>query len=145
MLNIVPMREEHIYALAEIERQCFSAPWTEEGLRAELESDTACFLVAEQDGKAVGYAGMHCICGECYVDNIAVSPKDRRRGIGRALVKELLRQAGERNGVFLSLEVRPSNAAALALYREFGFTEAGRRKNFYTNPAEDGLILTKQF
>ncbi|MFU0831892.1 MAG: [Ribosomal protein S18]-alanine N-acetyltransferase [Oscillospiraceae bacterium] len=144
-LNLVPMSFRHLEDLVKLEQLCFSEPWTREGLAAELSSDTAVFLVAESDGKTAGYAGMHCVCGECYVDNIAVFPKFRRRGIGRALTLELLRRAQERDAEFCSLEVRPSNTAAITLYQSLGFKQVGKRKNFYRGPTEDALILTLFF
>ena len=88
---------------------------------------------------------MHCAWGECYLDNIAVFPEHRRQGVAKALLLELENRAKRRNGEFLSLEVRASNREAIALYQAMGFQEAGRRKNFYTAPQEDGLIFTKYF
>lgn len=141
-LTLVRMAERHLDALAELERICFAEPWTRKGLEAELSCDTAVFLVAECGGETAGYAGMHCVCGECYVDNIAVFPRFRRRGVGRALTRGLIERARERNAGFFSLEVRPSNAAAVSLYQSLGLREAGRRKNFYRFPPEDALIMT---
>lgn len=141
-LNLVTMSPHHLDDLAKLEQLCFAEPWTREGLAAELSSDTAVFLVAEYAGETAGYAGMHCVCGECYVDNIAVFPKFRRKGIGRALTRELLRRAKIQGAKFLSLEVRPSNTAALRLYQSLGLKQVGRRKNFYRSPTEDAIILT---
>ncbi|QAT51052.1 ribosomal-protein-alanine N-acetyltransferase [Caproiciproducens sp. NJN-50] len=144
-LRLVPMAARHLDSLAELERICFAEPWTLKGLEAELSCDTAVFLVAECGGAVAGYAGMHCVCGECYVDNIAVFPRFRRGGVGRALTQGLIERARGRNAGFFSLEVRPSNAAAVALYESLGLREAGRRKNFYRSPPEDALILTLNF
>lgn len=141
-MTLVPMEERHLDDLERLERLCFSDPWTREGLQAELGNPTAVFLAAEMDGKTAGYAGMHCVCGECYMDNVAVFPQFRGRGVGRELVRDLIRRAREADGEFLSLEVRPSNTAALALYGELGFKPAGRRRDFYRRPKEDALILT---
>lgn len=143
MIRLKPMEEKHISVLAKIEKQCFSAPWTEAGLRAELESSTAVFLVAEEDEMVCGYGGMHFVCGEGYVDNIAVHPDFRRKGIGEMITKGLLQYGKEHEGSFISLEVRPSNLAAVNLYQKLGFQKNGIRKQFYTNPPEDGWILTK--
>lgn len=144
-VGIVPMAERHLKKLSELERLCFSEPWTEAGLRAELSEPAAVFLAAELCGETAGYAGMHCVCGECYVDNIAVFPSFRRRGVGRALTEALIARARERNAEFFSLEVRTSNAPAVALYESLGLRQAGRRKNFYRSPPEDALILTLDF
>jgi ribosomal-protein-alanine N-acetyltransferase len=139
------MAEEHILAVARVERECFASPWTADGLRAELVSDTAVFLVALLNGILIGYGGMHFVCGEGYFDNIAVLPEFRRQGIGRAIVQALLDFARQHGGAFVSLEVRESNSGAFALYRMLGFRRVGRRRNFYTKPSEDALILTKRF
>lgn len=142
-LNIVPMEERHLDALAELERVCFSAPWTRSGLAAELQNPGAVFAVAEFSGNVAGYAGMNCVLDECYVDNVAVFPQYRRRGIARALMGSLIDAAQKRGGVFITLEARVSNVGAVALYQSLGFREAGRRPGFYSNPKEDALILTK--
>ena len=142
-MTIVPMKERHLDDLARLERLCFSRPWSRQSLKEELTNPAACFLVGEEAGEVLGYAGMHCAAGECYVDNVAVFPEARRQGVGRKLMEALLQAAAARGGEFLSLEVRPSNLEALALYRGLGFREVGRRRRFYDDPVEDGLLLTK--
>lgn len=142
-LKIVSMEKRHLDALTELERVCFSSPWTREGLAAELGNPGAVFFVAELDGAAVGYAGMNCVLDECYVDNVAVFPQFRRMGVARALMSRLTAAAETRGASFVSLEARVSNTGAVALYRGLGFEEAGRRPGFYSNPKEDALILTK--
>lgn len=144
-LKIVPMKECHLDALERLERICFSEPWSRAGLAEELKNPAAVFLVAEKEGETAGYAGMHCVCGECYVDNVAVFPQLRACGVGGALVDALIAQARREHAAFLTLEARPSNEAALALYRDRGFQQEGRRKSFYRNPREDALILTLRF
>ena len=142
-MTIVPMEERHLDDLARLERLCFSRPWSRQALKEEMTNPAACFLVGEEAGEVLGYAGMHCAAGECYVDNVAVFPEARRQGVGRKLMEALLQAAAARGGEFLSLEVRPSNLEALALYRGLGFREVGRRRRFYDDPVEDGLLLTK--
>lgn len=144
-LRLVPMAARHLDDLEALERICFAEPWTRAGLAAELSSGTAVFLVAERGGETAGYAGMHCVCGECYVDNIAVFPRFRRQGIGRALTRGLIECARAQNAEFFTLEVRPSNTAAVALYESLDLRPAGRRNNFYRDPQEDALILTRYF
>lgn len=143
--EISEMKREDIPELARIERECFSRPWTEEGFAAELESSTANFLTARLGGEIVGYMGFQAVSGDGYVDNIAVSPAFRRRGIARALLKAALSRCGELRLSFLSLEVRKSNEAAIALYRSFGFEVAGERRRFYRDPPEDAYIMTVYF
>ena len=141
-IQIVPMEEKHIPALAQLERICFSQPWTERGLSSELGNKLAVFCVAEQNQTVLGYAGMQCVMGECYINNIAVFPQFRGRGIGTKLVQALIDDAMRQDGIFITLEVRQSNEQAIAMYEKLGFKKVGCRKNFYTNPTEDGLIMT---
>ena len=145
MLRIVPFALRHVQPAAALEWQCFSSPWSEDALAEELKNPDAFFVAAEEDGAFVGYAGMHCPMGDCYIDNIAVAPATRRHGAATALLRALEEHGRALGGTFLSLEVRPSNAAAIALYEGFGFRQAGRRKNYYDLPKEDALILTKTY
>lgn len=140
-MTVVPMAERHLAALAEIEKACFHAPWSEAMLREEL--DKGIFLVAEQDGQAVGYIGCQTVLDEGYITNVAVSPDCRRQGIGRALIAELGSCARAKELSFVTLEVRASNASALALYEGAGFGRVGVRKNFYSAPSEDAVLMTR--
>ncbi len=143
--TLVPMDRSHLPGVAELERLCFSVPWTEPMLEEELYNDTASFIVAQgPDGQVLGYAGLHVVLDEGYIDNVAVRPAFRRQGIADRLLDVFCR-FGQAHLAFLTLEVRPSNTAAVALYEKHGFTEAGRRKNYYENPTEDALLLTKEF
>lgn len=139
-MTIVPMAERHLAALAEIEKACFHAPWSESMLREEL--DKGIFLVAERDGQAVGYVGCQTVLDEGYITNVAVSPDARRQGIARALIAKLTDEARAAGLAFVTLEVRASNAPAIALYEGAGFGRVGVRKNFYTAPTEDAVLMT---
>jgi len=142
-IKVCPMAAHHIPRLAQLEQLCFSEPWSESGLSAELDNENAFFRVAQAaDDSILGYVGMHCVAGECYIDNVAVFPQARRMGVASALLEEMVAWAKQNDCAFITLEVRPSNSGAIALYQKFGFVEAGRRKRFYRNPDEDGLILT---
>lgn len=141
--EIVSMNESHVSQIAEIEKLCFSAPWTENSIREELTNEVAHFITAVSGETVLGYIGVHEICGEAYIDNIAVRPDYRRMGLGERLLCEAQNGATERKCEFISLEVRKSNASAIALYEKQGYNIAGERKNFYTDPDEDGLIMTK--
>ena len=90
----------------------------------------------------LGYLGLTAVLDESYIANVAVFPHCRGRGVAKALLRAQLDGARERGIATMSLEVRPSNQPAIALYRQFGFREAGRRRNFYQHPTEDGLIMT---
>lgn len=143
--TLVPMDRSHLDGVAELERMCFTTPWTQAMLEEELYNDTASFIVAEgEDGSVLGYAGLHAILDEGYIDNVAVRPDCRRQGIADRLLDVFCR-FGEANLSFLTLEVRPSNTAAVALYGKHGFAEAGRRRDYYENPKEDALLLTRAF
>lgn len=143
-IRIVPFAEAHVKAVADIERTCFADPWTEDGLREELDNSCARFLTAVDDtGTVAGYIGCHIVLDEGYIANVAVSQDFRRRGIGRALVDALLAQSADL--AFLTLEVRVSNAPAIALYTGCGFEPVGTRKRFYSHPPEDALLMTRFF
>lgn len=143
-MNIVPMEEKHIPQIAMLERECFSEPWSEEGLTAELTNTQARFFVSEENGEVLGYMGMHIILDECYIANVAVFPHCRRRGIGERLVRYSTDAAKKENCLFITLEVRKSNLGAIALYEKNGFAVVGERKDFYSHPKENGLIMTKE-
>lgn len=140
--EINPMSSKHISKIAEIEKQCFSAPWTEKGIAEELNNPNAHFIVAETDNKVLGYIGVHEVCDEAYIDNIAVLPDYRRLGMGVKLLLSARDGAFKRGCSFISLEVRKSNLAAISLYSKLGFKNVGERKNFYTDPQEDAVIMT---
>lgn len=139
-MTIVSMEERHLAALAEIEKACFRAPWSADMLHEEL--GKGLFLVAEQDGKAVGYVGCQTVLDEGYITNVAVSPDCRRQGIGRTLIEELKKRAAQSGLSFITLEARASNAPAIALYEGAGFRQVGVRRNFYTAPTEDAVLMT---
>lgn len=139
------MEERHLDELAALERLCFAEPWTRSGLAAELHKPGAVFAVAELNGGVAGYAGMNCVLDECYVDDVAVLPQHRKKGIALALMRHLIRAAMAQDAVFLTLEVRESNAPAISLYRKLAFRATGRRRGFYRNPDEDAIIYTLYF
>ena len=142
IMKTVPFSETHVEGIAQIEKECFSAPWSEESIKAELDNENAHFIVALSGEKVLGYIGVHEIVGEAYVANVAVSRKYRRFGIASALLGEAEKGAKERGCEFISLEVRKSNVPAISLYEKRGYTVRGVRKNFYSDPTEDGIIMT---
>lgn len=146
-VKIVPMTADHLEELEKLERICFSRPWSRKMLAEELENQCAAFLVAEDSvsGRVLGYAGLMVVADEGYITNVAVFPEYRRQGIAAQILQVFLQFAAANHLAFLTLEVRPSNAAAIALYQGFGFEAVGRRKNYYDLPKEDALILTKYF
>lgn len=142
--TIVQMTAEHISPIASLEEECFSSPWSEDGIAEELENPVSHFLVAVSDG-VIGYIGVQEICGEAYITNIAVTQTARGCGVGRALLRAACDAAEKRECEFITLEVRESNRVARALYESENFTAAGIRKGFYSRPAENGIIYTKYF
>ena len=146
-VKIGPMAAEHLDRLEQLERMCFSRPWSKKMLAEELDNQCAAFLVAvePETEKAVGYAGLLVVADEGYITNVAVDPSCRRQGVAAQLLQVFDNFAKGNHLAFLTLEVRPSNAAAIALYEGFGFREVGRRRNYYDLPKEDALILTKYY
>ena len=143
--EIVPMDRSHLDQIVELEKACFSAPWNYHMLEEELYNSNACFIVAEDgEGGVLGYAGLHAILDEGYIDNIAVEEAARRHGVASALLDVFCRFA-QVNLAFLTLEVRASNQAAIALYEKHGFRQAGLRKGYYQHPREDAIIMTREF
>lgn len=143
--KLVPMDRGHIKEIAQIERECFSMPWSEGALEEELYNPQASFIVAQRaDGAVLGYAGLHVAADEGYIDNIAVRSDYRRQGIADDLLDVFVR-FGAVNLAFLTLEVRPSNEAAIDLYFKHGFAQVGRRKDYYQDPKEDAIIMTLEF
>lgn len=139
------MEERHLPEATALERVCFGDPWSREAFLEELQNPAAHFIVAERSGAFAGYAGMSWVLDEGYVFNIAVAPAFRRRGVARALLRVLDTFAQEKRLAFLSLEVRTSNNAAIALYRSCGFETQGIRPHFYEHPPENAYIMTKYY
>ena len=140
---IESMTSAHVSQIAELEKLCFSDPWSEKSIETELTCRLSAWLVALEGEQVVGYVGSQTVIDESDMMNIAVHPDFRRRGIAEALVAALeaaLRQRGSRA---LTLEVRDSNVAAITLYEKLGFSQVGLRKNYYRNPREDARILRK--
>ena len=135
---IRPLAENEISAVAELEKLCFSTPWSEKSIRDSFFSDNNRFFVCEADGQLAGYIGMSVSLDEGYILNVAVHPDHRGKGFGKALVRFLIDEFGDRLS-FITLEVRPSNTTAVSLYEGFGFEKVGERRNYYRNPAENAL------
>ena len=141
--NILELKNEDVLMVAEIEKECFSNPWSEKAIKTAINDDLSHFIVAKIGNEVVGYGGMYSVMGEGYIYNIAVKRKYRKFGIGTNIVNELVNYSKIKSLNFLSLEVRKSNTPAINLYSNCGFEKVGNRKNFYTNPLEDAIIMTK--
>ena len=134
----------HVADIEQLEKLCFSVPWTREQIVSQLPDDMHVFIVAEEDsGAVIGYVGLMCVLDEGYISNVAVSPAYRRQGIGDALIERLTALAEEKVLSFMTLEEREGNIPARALYKKHGFTDVGLRKNYYTLPTENAVLMTK--
>ena len=140
--RIVDVSAEHITQIEEIERKCFSRPWTVGQLRSQMRDAQHEFIAAMDGGRVLGYVGLMYVLDEGYISNVAVHPEARRQGIGDALIDALAAKAAELELAFLTLEVRESNAPAIALYAKHGFHPVGKRKNYYDAPKEDAVLMT---
>ena len=138
------MKIEDVRAIAELEKMCFSDPWSEKSIASEVVNPLSYWLVAEVDGEIAGYVGSQSVLDAADMMNLAVSPVYRRQGIGQALVNSLVEYLQGNGIIALFLEVRVSNAQAIALYQKMGFIQIGRRPKYYNNPREDALILRKE-
>jgi len=142
---IVEFAPAHAKGAAEVEKLCFSQPWSEQSLLSQLGRSDSVMFAALHGDEVVGWAGMEHQFGEGSVLNIAVSPAHRRMGLGEALTSALINRCAELKLDWLMLEVRPSNEAAVSLYKKLGFAEIGRRPGFYAFPREDALLMRIDF
>ena len=152
------MTEEDIKQVVEIEKECFSLPWSEKSFEDSLKREDTIFLVCEQevyqeyaddiqkqpcipDKKILGYIGMYCSFEEGEITNVAVLPFARKKGVGNRLINSLKEIAKKQNLERIVLEVRVSNQPAISLYEKNAFVSVGIRKNFYEKPIEDAKIM----
>ena len=142
-LRLAPMREADLDEILPIENAVYSHPWTRGNFADSLRSGYECWTWRGGTG-LVGYFVLMVAAGEGHLLNLSVAAAQQRRGHGAALLREVMRMARERGAGSLFLEVRPTNAAALALYGRFGFRQIGLRRGYY--PAyggrEDALVLS---
>lgn len=136
------MRLEDIPAVLEIDRASFAKPWSAEDYRCELSRNVAArYLVAEAEGAVIGFAGVWIILDESHITNIAVSPDSRGKGVGGQLTEEILRYVSNLGAAYTTLEVRASNAAAIGMYKKYGFVTVGKRRQYYEDNREDALLM----
>ena len=145
MIELQLMDQSHVEKIAELEKLCFSDPWSVKSIASELESKLSLWVVAMDAEKLVGYVGSQSVLGWADMMNLAVAPEYRQKGIAQALVNELISRLRQNQVTCLTLEVRASNAPAIRLYDKLGFVPVGRRPNYYHNPKEDALILRKEW
>ena len=142
MLNIVPLFEEYIESMSQIEKESFSDdPWSLNMFLDLLDNSLAVCYIALEDDEVAGYLIAYHILSELQILNIAVKKSMRNKKIATKLFEAMFDYAKNRNINEFTLEVRPSNAGAIALYKKFGFETDGVRKNYYKNPKEDALLM----
>ncbi len=143
MISFREMKSEDADRVAAIEAASFPVPWSRQSFWEEASNEQAYYLLAISDGEIIGYAGAWLVLDEAQVTNIAVAPAWRGRGVGRLLLTELIARVKVQGAVRMTLEVRPSNTAALALYDALGFQDCGRRPGYYQDNDEDAVIMWK--
>ena len=144
MIILDYLKPEYALQVAEIEKACFSLPWSEDAFMGETQNPLATYVVAVDEETVLGFAGVHIIAGEGYITNIAVSETARRCGIGEMMLCRIIDICRDKC-TFVTLEVRVSNTSAISLYEKLGFETLGIRKNFYEKPTEDAVIMTLTF
>lgn len=145
MIRLEMMTDAQVSQVAQLERICFSDPWSENSVASELKNPLSLWLVAMDGETVAGYIGSQSVEGEADMMNVAVHPDYRRQGIARLLVTELVAALAKKGVSSLALEVRASNVPAISLYEQLGFIQVGRRPNYYRNPKEDAYILRKEW
>jgi ribosomal-protein-alanine N-acetyltransferase len=143
-LTIRPFRESDLIDINIIEKEVFPDPWPPAAFREVFESDDINGLVGEIDGKIVAYVVYTIGFGESRLANIAVADEFRRKSIAKNLLNNILKIVKEANCEYIFLDVRPSNAAAISLYKKFGFTELYTKPDYYRSPKEDVLVMMKK-
>lgn len=135
------MTQDDAEAVAAVEEKCFAVPWKRDDFWREAKNELASYIVAELDGKIVAYAGAWVSFNQADVMNVGVDPNFRGQGLGTLLFAELIKTVKARGATSITLEVRPSNKAAIKLYENFGLRSVGRRKGYYRDNGEDAIIM----
>lgn len=144
MLQIDDMRKEDLEQVSTMEAACFSMPWSKKSFEENLNRSDAVYVVARDGDKVLGYCGAYVILNEADINQVAVEPLHRKKGVGGKMLAVLLEKLRKAGADAVTLEVRKSNEAAIALYESMGFVTEGIRKNFYEKPVEDALIMWKR-
>lgn len=139
------LKKQYIDGIDELNRLSFSHPWSKALIEQDMSNPNCFYAVGVEEGKVLGYAGMMVIADEANVTNVATHPDRRREGIGKKLLSKLIEICIENKFLLITLEVRKSNEAAIALYKNLGFEIEGERKNYYSDNGENALIMTIRF
>ncbi len=141
MITFREMVPEDAAGVEAVEKESFAIPWSRQSFWEEAANERTYYLLALEDEVIIGYAGTWIIEDEAQITNVAIAPRYRGQGIGTRMMAEIIQAAKQRGAVRMTLEVRPSNTAALALYTAFGFKSAGRRPHYYQDNGEDAIIM----
>lgn len=139
------LKKQYTDSIDTINRASFSHPWSKALIEQDIDNPNCYYAVGVEGDEVLGYAGMTVIAGEANITNVAVSPERRREGVGKALLARLIEICREKEFFLITLEVRKSNFAAIALYESLGFKTEGERKNYYSDNGETALIMTLTF
>lgn len=143
--EISRLSEKDSAAVAEIEKLCFSKPWSEATVASEIKSGFSDFFGAFSENELAGYIGGRTVAGETEIFNVAVAPKFRRKGIAKALIEKFIETVCEKGTAVIFLEVRASNLSAISLYEKSGFVFCGLRKDYYADPKENAILMRLAF
>lgn len=144
IIKLLLLNEEYVDSLVKLEAECFTNPWSTNMFLGDLKSGHTCYIGAfNENDELIGYIGMWKTGGVGEITNVAVHPNHRRRGIASSLIVKLCDFCTERDLLHINLEVRESNDNAILLYEKYGFEKVGLRKNYYKNPTENAILMTK--
>lgn len=144
-ITVRKMKKEDLDRVSQIEKECFSTPWSRDSFEDMIDNEAALYMVAEDNGYIVANCGVIIAAGEGDICNVAVDPSYRKRGIAKLLLTRVMEEASKEMTVLsFTLEVRRSNTAAISLYEKLGFVNEGIRPGFYTSPKEDAVIFWKR-
>lgn len=141
-MKITEMTVSDCKQMAELDKVCFSVPWSEQSFVEETKNTLATYLLAKENDKIIGYIGFWKVSGETQITNVAVLPEYRRHGIASLLIEKMLELCADTEQIIL--EVRKSNTGAVALYEKYNFENVGIRKRFYHDPDEDGITMIRR-
>ena len=144
-VTVRKMKKEDLDRVSQIEKECFSTPWSRDAFEDMIDNEAALYMVAEDNGYIVANCGVIVAAGEGDICNVAVDPSYRKRGIAESLLTRIMEEASSKMAVCaFTLEVRISNKAAISLYEKLGFVNEGIRPGFYTSPKENAVIFWKR-
>jgi ribosomal-protein-alanine N-acetyltransferase len=143
MREIIFAKKEHIPMMAALEAKSFSNPWSESSLNLFFDTESAIMVICLEDGCFASYCNLLTVLDEVQIINVATDPAFKKQGCAKAVLEFVLEESKKRGITTISLEVRESNIPAISLYESLGFFVAGKRKDFYTDPRENALVMIK--